>query len=91
MAANIVQRTTTGAVTAADAYLKAVILTPGSDAATVVVRAGGASGTTILTLSATSSTAGNSVSTGDLCGVFCKGGIHLTFTGTGPAASVVFQ
>lgn len=90
MGANIVQRTTTGAVTAADAYLKAVILTPGSDAATVTVKAGGASGTTILTLSATSSTAGNSVPSGDLCAVFCKGGIHVTLTGTSPAVSVVF-
>lgn len=90
MSANAVQRTTTGVVTAADAYLKSVILTPGSDAATVVVKAGGASGTTILTLAATSSTTGSSVS-GDLYGAYCADGIHVTLTGTSPAVTVVYQ
>lgn len=85
---NIVRRTTTGDITTASGYLRAVILTPGSDAASAAVKAGGSSGTTILTLTALAN--GVSVPSGELFDALCKDGIHVTLTGTGPAVTVVF-
>lgn len=77
----------TGDVTTVDTHLKSVVLTSGSDAATLVVKAGGSGGTTILTL--------KSLATGsqafDLGSVFCKGGVHATFTGTTPFATFIYE
>lgn len=87
MRGNIVERTTDGDITTADAYLGAVVLTAGSDAATVVVKRGGSSGTTVLTLKAAANT---SVSTGNLSDAYCADGIYVDLTGTGPTVSVVY-
>lgn len=86
-AANIVERTTDGDITTADSYLRSVVLTAGSDAATVLVKRGGSSGTTVLTLKAAAST---SVATGDIGDAYCADGIYVDLTGTGPTVSVVY-
>lgn len=78
----------TGDITTANAYLRNVVLTGGSDAATVVVKAGGSSGTTVLTLKAPTVT---SIATGELGRAYCAGGIHVTVTGTAPAVTVIFE
>lgn len=82
----IVQASATGDITTDTAHVRAVVLTAGSDAASVVVKAGGSGGTTVLTLKAAAST---SVWAG-LCEAHCSGGVHVTLTGTGPTVSVVF-
>lgn len=82
----MVERTTDGDVTTKDSFLHCVTLTGGSDAATVVVKQGGSSGTTILTLKCAAST---SVSTGYMGDVDCADGIYVDLTGTGPTVSVV--
>ena len=78
----------TGDITTADAYLHCVVLTAGSDAASAVVKAGGSSGVTVLTLKAATAT---TVSTGELGPAFCENGIHVTLTGTGPALTATFE
>ncbi len=78
----------TGDITTLTAYLRSVVLTAGSDAASVVVKAGGSSGTTILTLKAAANT---STATPDLGRVLCGSGIHVTTTGTAPAVSVIYE
>jgi hypothetical protein len=78
----------TGDITTQTAYLRSVVLTAGADAASVVVKAGGSSGTTILTLKAA---ANASAATPDLGRVLCGSGIHVTLTGTAPAVSVVYE
>lgn len=88
---SILRRTTTGDVTTGGTYLRAVILSPGSDAASVTVKAGGSGGTTILTLSAPSSTTGATVSSGNLFGAYCAGGVHVTLSGTGPSVTVIYE
>lgn len=85
---NMTAATADGDITTRDCNLHSVILTGGSDAATVVVKQGGSSGTTILTLKTAAST---SVSSGELGGVDCPDGIYVDVTGTGPAVSVVFE
>lgn len=87
-AANILRRTTTGDVTTASAYLKAVTLTPAAAASTVTVRAGGSSGTVILTLSAAAN--GASAVTPAL-NVLCADGIHVTLAGASAECSVVYE
>jgi hypothetical protein len=78
----------TGDITTANAYLRSVVLTGGSDAATVVVRAGGSGGTVILTLkAATASTAPQAV----FGRAYCGAGIHVTVTGTAPAVTVEYE
>jgi ABC-type taurine transport system ATPase subunit len=84
---NVKQIGATGDVTTADSVLKRVVLSAAADAATVVVRAGGSGGTQILTVKAAIATT-MAVELGD---VPCKGGIHATFTGTGPAASFIYE
>lgn len=84
---NISRVTATGDVTTVDSYLRGVTLTAGSDAATLTVRAGGSGGTVILTLKAAANT---SVVVPRLTDVYCDGGIHATFSGTSPEASLVF-
>lgn len=79
----IKQITADGDVTTSDAYLREVVLTAGSDAATLVVKAGGSSGTTVLTLKAA---AGVSVPA-RLSDAFCDGGIYGDLTGTVPVAT----
>ena len=86
---NIVRRTATGDITTATSYLRGVTLTCAAAAASVVVRAGGASGTIVLTL-ATPATSPTTVVSGDLSGAFCSGGIHVTLTGAGAEVSVVY-
>lgn len=67
-------------------HLGTVVLTAGSDAATLVIKDGGSSGTAIFTLKAAAST---SVVV-SLPGVQV-GTAHATFTGTGPVASFSFE
>ncbi|HEV2778825.1 MAG TPA: hypothetical protein VGX25_05435 [Actinophytocola sp.] len=76
-----------GDVTTADAHLRLVSLTAGSDAATLVVKAGGSSGTTVLTLKAAANT---SVVAPCLTDAFCANGVHADLTGTGPVATFVY-
>lgn len=83
----IKQVSATGDVTTDDAHLRNVVLTAGSDAATLTVRAGGSGGTVVLTLKAAANT---SVATGQLTDAFCANGVHATLAGTGPVASVVY-
>lgn len=82
--------TATGDVTTVTSHLHSVVLTAGSDAATLVVKEGGSGGTTILTLAAAT---GDTVAwhAGDSDGVQCTGGIHATTTGTGEAASFEYR
>lgn len=87
-ATKIVAVAATADITTANAYLRSVSLTGGSDAATVVVRAGGAAGTVILTLKAATATTAPQAAFGRL---YCGAGIHVTVTGTAPAVSVEFE
>lgn len=73
----------TGDVTTKDStILWSVVLTGGSDAASVIVK-DGSSGATRLTLKAAANT---TVSHRFVQGVLFTTGIHATFTGTGPVA-----
>jgi hypothetical protein len=83
----LAQVSATGDIATASAYLRGVTLTGGSDAATLVVRSGGSGGTPVLTLKAPA----NSTVVLPLPGAFCSGGIHATFTGTGPVASFCWE
>lgn len=85
----IKQVTATGDVTTDDAHVRAVVLTNGSDAATLTVKAGGSGGTTVLTLKVGSATAAESVSV-NLHDAFCANGIHATLAGTSPTATFVY-
>lgn len=84
---NIVEKAATGAVTAASSRLRSVVLTGGSDAATAVIRKGGASGTVILSVKAATAT----TVPVPLSGSWCEGGIHVTLTGTGPTCTVEWE
>lgn len=86
--ANIKRVTATGDIITQTAYLHAVVITAGADAATATVKAGGASGTTILVLNAA---IGVTVSSGYLGDVQCAAGIHVTITGTTPSVSVSYS
>ncbi len=76
----------TGDITTRDTYLQAVVLTGGSDAATLTVKAGGSSGTTVLVVKA----AAAATAAVDLHEAFCGDGVHATLTGTSPSATFVF-
>lgn len=87
MARDLKQVSATGDVVVTDStVVRSVVLTAGSDAATLTVKAGGSGGTTKLTLKAAASTtvvwAAN-----DRKGVLFAGGVHATLAGTGPVAS----
>lgn len=83
---NIKRLTATGDVTTVDTHLSVVALTAGADAASLVVRFGGAGGTIVLTLKA----AASSTVSVPLSDVYCDGGVHATFTGTSPEASFMY-
>lgn len=88
MTAGIIEQLgSTGDVVTTSAPLYAVVLTAGSDAATLTVKAGGSGGTTILTVKAAAST---TVAVPGLSGVLCPGGIHATLAGTSPVATFVY-
>lgn len=78
-----VRVTATGDVTTSTSYLRAVVLTAGSDAATLAIRAGGGSGTLLQTVKAAAST---SVPV-PLYDALFAAGVHATLTGTGPEAT----
>ena len=85
--ANIKNVSATGDITTSDGHLYAVVLTGGSDAAVLTVKAGGSGGTTILVLkAATATTAAAPLN----AAVYCDGGIHATLTGTAPNAAFVY-
>ena len=86
-AANIKNLAATGDVVTSTVNLFSVTLTGGSDAATVTVKAGGSSGTTILVVKAAANT---TVPVPFNAGVPCSGGIHATLTGTAPNAAFVY-
>ena len=88
MASQIKQVAATADITTVSTYLKAVSLTGGSDAATLTVKAGGSSGTTILVLKAATAT---SVVFSDLHLTDCAGGVHATLAGTAPSATFVYE
>lgn len=78
----------TGNVTTAKpAVLYSVVLTGGSDAATLVVK-DGSSGSTLLTLKAAANT---TVQWRAVRGVHIGTAIHATFTGTGPVAAFEYD
>lgn len=81
----IVRRTTTGDITTQDADLRGLVLTAGSDAATVVLREGGSGGTVRLTVKA----AANTSVPVPLWDTYFGEGVHATLTGTGPEVAVV--
>lgn len=87
-ASAIKQVSATGDIVTRDAILHSVVVTAGSDAASATVKAGGSSGTTVLTVKAA---AGATASTGDLGRAQCPGGIHVTASGTTPAITVVYE
>lgn len=80
--------TATGDITTDDAYLHAVTITGGADAATATIRMGGSGGTIILTVNAA---IGVTVSSGYLGDIDCPNGIHVTITGTTPSVSVSYS
>lgn len=83
----IKQVSATGDVTTDDAYLRTVVLTGGSAASTLTVKAGGSGGTTILTLKAAIDTVAPAV---ELPDAFCSGGIHATLAGAGAVATFAY-
>ena len=83
---NVLHVTATGDVVTASAVLRGVVLSGGADAATAVIKAGGSSGTTILTVKAAIAT---TVSV-PIADVYCAGGIHVTITGTTPPCTVIY-
>lgn len=84
----IKQVSATGDVTTHDSYLRAVTLTgDGTNVPTLTIRAGGSSGTVILSVRATATA---TVSISDLHDAFCGDGIHATVTGTGAVATFVY-
>ena len=86
-ASKIAQFSATGDVITRSSNLRSVVLTAGSDAATATVKAGGSSGTTILTIKAATAT---TVPSGDLHDALCSGGIYVTLAGTGPVVTFVY-
>ena len=86
--AQIKRATATGDVTTVTSHLQAVTLTAGADAASVALRAGGASGTLLLTVKAAANTT-TPVPLG--AAVPFSGGLHATFSGTSPEASFVLS
>lgn len=83
---NIKHTTATADVVTTSAVLRGVVLTGGADAATAVIKAGGSSGTVILTVAAAIAT---TVSV-PIADVYCAGGIHVTLTGTTPPCAVIY-
>lgn len=73
------------------AILWTVTLAAGSDAATVVVRSGGASGTIHLKLAAVTGDTVTWCCPSNMNGVPIGDGIHITVTGTGPSVTVGFS
>jgi hypothetical protein len=73
-------------VTTRSTHLRAVVLTAGSDLATLTVRAGGSGGTVIGTVKATANT---TVPVPDLADMYVAGGLH-TLAGTGPVATFIY-
>lgn len=87
MAGNITEVSATGDITTESTYLLGVSLTAGADTATLVVKAGGSSGTKVLGLSAVAGTS----AVFDAHGIFLDDGIHATLTGTSPSATFVYE
>lgn len=83
----VTQLAATADVVTSSAHLKQVSLTGGSDAATLTVKAGGSSGTTILVIKAA---AGVTAPPVDMFDFLCAGGIHATFTGTAPSGTFIY-
>lgn len=90
MARDLKEVSATGNVTTnVPAVLHSVVLTGGSDAASLLVK-DGSGGATRLTLKAAAST--TIVWTcGDPCGVYFGTAIHATLSGTGPVADFEFS
>ena len=80
----IKQYTATGALDAGSS-IKAVVLTAAAATSTAVIRSGGGSGTILLTLSAVANTSAT-FETPFVCG----NNAHITLTGAGAIASVVY-
>lgn len=84
---NVKQVAATADITTVSTVLRAVSLTGGSDAATLTVKAGGSSGTTIAVIKAAAATTAPQLQFHD---TLCSGGIHATLTGTAPSATFVY-
>lgn len=69
---------------AAGARVGAVVLTAGSDAATLALREGGSGGTIFCTLKAAANTSVGA----PFAGLQMDGQLHATFTGTSPEACI---
>lgn len=85
--ADLLHATATSTPVAVPCQLHSVVLTAGSDTATVVVRSNGASGTVLLKLSAVANTSAvwsSGAPNGTLVGV----NLHITVTGTSPTVDV---
>lgn len=71
-------------------WLRSVTLTPAAAKSTVVVRTGGASGTTLLSLQAPADGVSAVWKSGDM-GVNCPTGIHVTITGASATVAVEYD
>jgi hypothetical protein len=89
VAGDLKQVSATGDVTGAGRFLQSVVLTAGSDAATLLVK-DGSGGATRLTLKAAANTSVPWTS-GDPDGVAFSATIHATLSGTGPVASFEYS
>lgn len=83
----LTEATADGDVTTVTTAVHSVTLTGGSDVATAVLKAGGSSGTVLLTLKAAASTTVVWKSS-TRSGVQFNGGIYVDVTGTGPLVYV---
>lgn len=84
---NIVRVTATGDAVSTSVNLRAIYLCAPSATSTAEIRAGGSSGTQILSLAAQT---GNSAPAADLHDVFCIGPVHVTISGSGASVTVVY-
>lgn len=91
MASNLARRTTTGAFVSGDARLKSVVLTAGSDVATLTIDdSTDGAGADLLALKAAANTS-VAWTAADPQGVLFATAIHGTLAGTGPSATIEYE
>lgn len=88
--ANLEELSATGTVTSSPAFVHSVVLASGSDAASVVLRDGGGSGTRRLTLKAASAESTMVWTANSDEGAQFFTDVHATLTGTGPVVDVEY-
>lgn len=90
MASRLAKVTADGDVYAGECYLKSVVLTGGSDAATLDVK-DGSTGAVVLTIKAAINTSVEWVKGDEGRGPLFVSTLYADFTGTGPSASFEFE